>query len=793
MGLVSSTIPNLVNGVSQQPDSLRLTSQCELQENGYSSVVKGVRKRAPFRHLAKLSSSAAFDSAYLHTINRDATERYVVVITNGDLAVYDLAGNAKTVNFPNGKAYLTNLDPASGFVALTVADYTFITNKAVVPAMAATLSPTRQREALVSIRQGGYGMTYTVTVNIPGVGTYTATKTTSTTAVTDISTVQIATDLAASLNAAFPSGVTCGTYGSVLHIIDANIVGAGVPRDFTITTSDGLSDRGMVAIKDSIQRFTDLPVKGVNGVTVYITGDQATTFDDYYVKWLDANTSSGSGSWVETTAMGIKNTIDATTMPWTLVRNGDGTFTFDKVAWAARGVGDNSSAPEPSFIGQPISDIFFHRNRLGFLTGENVVLSKAGSFFQFWPDTCTAVLDSDPIDVAATHTKVSTLRAVAPFNDNLLLFSDQTQFILSGGDLLTPKTVSIKPASEFENSSATAKPVSTGKNAYFTVSRGAFTGLREYRTLAVSDQKDADETTAHVPQYVPSGVFKIASTSNENVLALLTKNERNAVYVYKYYWNGDSKLQSAWSKWVFDAADKVLNIDFIQTDAYALIQRADGLYLEVSSLELGRQDAGFPFQVNLDRRCTLTGAYNAGTNTTTWTLPYADAGTVQVVLGAAFTNRLGTVLTTTRPSNSTIAATGDFSAGTCYVGRAYTFRYRFSKQVVREQSKGGGQQANTEGRLQLNRFSVGYEQTGYFRAEVTPYARTMQTYQFTGYITGDGTDVIGTRPVPDGVFRFPVMSEARTVIVDLVNDTYLPSSFQQAGWEAKYFVRSARI
>ena len=44
MPLVSRTIPNLVQGVSQQPEVLRLSSQATSQINGFSSVVEGLKK-----------------------------------------------------------------------------------------------------------------------------------------------------------------------------------------------------------------------------------------------------------------------------------------------------------------------------------------------------------------------------------------------------------------------------------------------------------------------------------------------------------------------------------------------------------------------------------------------------------------------------------------------------------------------------------------------------------------------------------------------------------------------------
>ena len=54
MALVSKNIPNLINGVSQQPAALRLESQGEVQENGFSDVVEGLKKLPPTKFIRKL-------------------------------------------------------------------------------------------------------------------------------------------------------------------------------------------------------------------------------------------------------------------------------------------------------------------------------------------------------------------------------------------------------------------------------------------------------------------------------------------------------------------------------------------------------------------------------------------------------------------------------------------------------------------------------------------------------------------------------------------------------------------
>lgn len=151
----------------------------------------------------------------------------------------------------------------------------------------------------------------------------------------------------------------------------------------------------------------------------------------------------------------------------------------------------------PSFVGRKISDVFFHRNRLGLVSDENVIMSRTGDYFNFFRGTNTAVLDDDPIDVGVSHTKVSLIRHAVPFAETLLLFSDQTQFQLAKTDILTPNTVSIDQATEYE-CSLRAKPVGIGRHVYFTVNRGKFTGVKEYYLDAATEVLDAAEITGHV-------------------------------------------------------------------------------------------------------------------------------------------------------------------------------------------------------------------------------------------------------------------------------------------------------
>jgi hypothetical protein len=311
--------------------------------------------------------------------------------------------------------------------------------------------------------------------------------------------------------------------------------------DFTISIADGFNGNAMKFAKDEIQHFSDLPAFGPSGFVCGIVGSSLKN-DKYWVKSESA--LNGSVLWKECAKPGTVKSFDPSTMPNALIRQADGTFTFGPMTWDTRDCGDGVDInPDPSFVGHTIADIFFHRNRLGFLSEENAIMSRNGSFFDFFRTTATAILDDDPIDVGASHVKVSLLKQAVPFQDDLLMFSDQTQFRLAGNELLTPKTVSMKPLTEFV-SDVDVKPLALGTSVFFSAMRGDWEAMWEYAIDKATGTPDVKEITSHVPAFIPSGVYKIVGSSNESVVGVLTSGDPSALYFYRYYWSGNRTSSS---------------------------------------------------------------------------------------------------------------------------------------------------------------------------------------------------------------------------------------------------------
>ncbi len=786
MPLLSSSIPNLVNGVSQQAPALRLSSHLEAQENAYSSVVEGLGKRSNTNHIKRLTTANRTGSL-VHTINRSTDERYEVILRDGGIEVFDLVtGDLKTINAPDGLGYLNTSGTAKAALkALTVEDYTFVVNTERTVAMLADLSTDDGVRGLVFIKQGQYSTTYKITVN----GSEVATYTTSGSDVTDIQTTNIADELADQADTALGAGWAVTLKDSTILITKDD------GSDFTLSVTDSFGDRAMTAVKDAIQRFSDLPTVAPTGFRVEILGDNLEKADNYWVKFVPNNPALAfdKGNWVETVAPGITYKLDPSTMPHILVRESNGTFTFSEATWAARDAGDADTNPNPSFVGDTVNEVFFFKNRLGLLSGANTIMSVAGGFFGFFSETVTTILDSDPIDVSCPSTKESKLLRAVPFREQLLLFTKAAQYVLNSGNILTPNSVSIDPATDFA-CSLLASPVGAGNNVYFAFPRGPYAGVREYFVQQDGVSKDAADITSHVPRYLKGNITSLTAATNEDILVATADGETNALYVYKYYWVNDQKLQSSWSKFLFEDGCEVLNVDFVESKLYVTVQRTDGCHLESMEFAPGLTDTDSEFVTLLDRRLTeadTTVAYDSVDNSTTWTLPYDVTGEMQVVVRAGDSSLPeGRNITLTAQEDNILTATGDYSDTLVYIGQKYLMSVTLSEQVLREEAKGGGQSSILAGRIQMRYYTVGYNDTGYFEASATPTGRDASTKVFTGFTLGVSSP--GTLTLPSGKFRFPIFAQSNEVTVKLTSDSFLPCHFTALEYECHYTSRSQR-
>jgi len=807
MPLISSSIPNLINGISQQPSALRLASQCEQMVNCMPSPVEGLKKRPPSQHIAKLfSGSAGAGCPFTTIVDRDGTIQFLVLILDNDIKVFGLDGSTKTVTKPDGTSYLNITgEPSAVFRVASVADYTFIVSREKTVAMAATTSPTWGTKSMVFIKSADYATTYSITVNAT-----TATYTTANAGGSVPSTVDIALNLRNSLNAALGGTFTFTASDYVVRITKND------GTDYTLGSSDTRIGTATVPIKGSVDTISDLPTKAEHGFIVKIIGSAASGADDYYVKFVTTVGSGfGHGIWQETVAPGIQYLFDATTMPHVLIRNNDGTFTFRKFDWSGRVAGDAITAKEPSFVGSTIQNVNLFRNRLALLADENVIMSAADAYDRFWPESVQTVVDSDPIDLSAGSRKINLLTSSLAFADVLLVFSRNGQFRLSGGNAvaasLTPKTATITQITAFEMSNG-VDPVIVGRTMYFPVPRGEYGGLREFFLPDASGPvPTSEEVTAAVPRFLPSDLSNLVATAAEEAVYAVSKSQPRRVYLYKFLFQGDNKLQSAWSYWEFNAGKSVIGVDLVDSDLYVVVQYSDGVYLERIVTHPESVDAGTTVEMLVDRKateasCTVALTTPSGLDTqSTITLPYPinTSTSNMAVVGRFFAGnslahgQVVQLLSSTAAGgaggNGTLTVRGDLTGAEFFVGELYPMLYEFSTQYLKEQPPGGGMAVISGPKLQLRTWTMLFDKTSFFNIKITPRGRDTQTYPYSGFELGDQEIGLGELALRTSKFRVPVMAQNIEAKIEITSSSPLPCRLQSAEWEGFYHTRAARL
>ena len=462
-------------------------------------------------------------------------------------------------------------------------------------------------------------------------------------------------------------------------------------------------------------------------------------------------------------------------------------YYIDTNTWGTRLVGDTETNPDPSFVGSTIENIFFWKNRLGFLSGQNIIFSEADNYYNFFRTTVLQLLDSAPIDVGISHTKVSNLKHVATFQEKLIVFSDETQFVIKGNELLTASTINVTPTTEY-TALAGVEPLTQGNFIYFPFPRNSFSGVNEYAIDLNTDTFRGEEITGQVPKYIPADIKQLIGSPTEDIMVATTSNGSGTtdLYVYKYFWRGNERVQSAWSKFSFQ--DEIVHAFFIESDLYLVTKDGTSTYLEKMSLESGLVDTGETYAIHLDKRRAVSGlspTYDSGTDKTT-----IDAG--YPIANAEVWSQGGTKATKDGSSSgTTIVVNGDYSTDS-YVGIPYTSTVTFTRPTIKQSADGQGRSVSGYSHQIVRNGSIEYANTGHFKVSVATKFRSSYEHIFNANILGANTQ-LGQLVLQDGTFQFPVYANVNDITVAISSNSALPMQLLASEFESTIASRSRRI
>ena len=419
----------------------------------------------------------------------------------------------------------------------------------------------------------------------------------------------------------------------------SEIIGNGIyftrGEAFSINVVDTQTMNGFT---EDVNSFDRLPYQCHDGMIVEVTNTDSTDEDNFFVVFRGDNGVSGVGVWEETVAPGLFTQFDATTMPHQLRRNANGTFTGLAIDWIPLQAGDFNTNPLPAFIdednptnpGTPINKMLLFRNRLCFLSGENVSTSQAGGFFDLFSTSVLSVAPADPIQVAASSNQPAVLFDGLEINNGLVLFGETQQYLLSSEDSavgLTQDTVRLSSIANFLYDRQ-IRPVSMGTTIAFTNMGGSSFRCFEMANIDLQGEPQATELSKVVSLLLPNNLVSIADSKEGNLLMFATDDagEENQVWGYRYFNVGDERKQSAWFRWELPGG---VLFHTIMRDTYYAVTRINGenkiLAFDIKETEntaLINDD----YRVHLDNRVnidvsTANVTFNGSNRTTSFDIP----------------------------------------------------------------------------------------------------------------------------------------------------------------------------
>ena len=577
MPAVTQRVDSYLGGVSRLSDDKKLPGQVEECINGYPDPTFGLTKRPGFQWIGNLGTGTTYDNSKWFFISRTDSEKYIGCITpvpsgqsQGAIAIWNAVTFAAcTVTYGTGaQAYLTGT--RTDYDVLTIQDKSIITNKTKVVAKIADPTFNANRQGTYKISGTSIETTYSGSVAGSNWTVTTDSDDTYSDALTKIKTA---------IDALSISGLTTTKLKDSIRLTRN--------ASFTLTGTGGPFANQLTVFQDQVATLDELPSESVHNHVVKIINSGALT-KAYYLKYVANDGTSGPGYWTETIAPDTSTGLDNSTMPHELVNTSVNNFTFQRITYAARDVGDDETNSHPSFVTNKITQSFFHNNRLGFLSGDTVSMSQSAKFFNFYHTSAQIVTDSDPIDLSASTVKPVALHSVIPSNQGLVLFSANQQFLMGSNDgILTPTKTVIRTIANYEMDTV-IDPVDTGTTINFISKTPSYTRVFAMITRGENENPQVADIGKVVNEWIPADMDTLISSAQNQFIAFSGQSTRY-IYLFRQYAEGtDIKLQT-WFNW--EAPGNVQTIAADSDEFFAVTKQGGQFTLSKASLSQSPEDA----------------------------------------------------------------------------------------------------------------------------------------------------------------------------------------------------------
>lgn len=798
MAYVTTSWGRPVQGISQQPDRVRQEGQCTKQVNGIPDVVKGLTKRPAANYINKLLDYELHENSAFHSYDRGDEQYFMVVEPHStNIKVFNTKGELQAITHTDNN-YLNLERPDLNLDFTTIADFTFVTNRTVKAVMRPDLSPALAKMGIIYSQFATYGKTYKILADGVVLAKYETPDGSSPEHINNVATdfianqlyLQIAGDPSASPVVPPNPNYTAELHDNVIWL--KRIDGA----DFKLTTSDSQKGEDLIAAKGSVRTTTQLPPIAPDGYTLRITGAGKSSKDDYWLKAVNSNDSSIR--WVESVEPGILTSFDERTLPHTLVREsivaGVAQFVFSPAEWLDRTVGGEESNPLPAFINtdapQPINSTGVFQNRLFFLSGETIIMSRSSLFFNFWRESSQAASDTDPIEGFADTDRVNNLYNYQILNGDLALFSDNAQFVISGTNPVKKDNLTLVQATAYPSEVA-VQPQAAGENIFFAYDAAGYVGIRELFTDNYTDTKKAYPVTDYISKYMPKRCEQLLASPNLNTMLVRTADNLSKIFIYDWLWQDNQKVQSAWHSWEMDG--EVLYVFYIEDLLYLVYRKNGKTFVDYLNMLNDPDTIGLSYSTKLDHRTVATASYDEVAQKYTFTLPY-DRDDVRCTMSTGcHIEDVGSEFNATYVGAGVWESTEDLSPNKqnlqVICGVPFKFAYIPTQPVVKD----ARDRVIGLSSIIMSDLFIHYEITGDIFVTATPKNGNPREYHFSGRYMGTAQNLVGSPVLDNGTYRVPVRQRAEDMVIEIWSDTHLPLTIRDMEMQGTFHQRGQRI
>ena len=550
-----------------------------------------------------------------------------------------------------------------------------------------------------------------------------------------------------------------------------------------------------------------LPANAFNNHIWHVTNSASLDEDDYWVQFKsndEVQNSESSGYWVETLDPNVFPGVEEHTMPHELINTAANTFTYRPITYTKRLAGDDLTNPVPSFIDKKIEKTFYHSNRLGFLAGDNVILSQAGEPFNFFHITARTQSAADPIDLACQTTRPTSLKNVLPTAGGLILFSKNQQFImLSENDgILSPLTTSTKAISNFELDT-NVEPVDFGSYFNFLTKTPGQTRVFSMVFQGQENPPKSLDISTVVGTWIPTTIDTFVASVQSQLLALSSQSSRD-IYAFRTYNDGEKPIMQSWFKWKLPGTVQHINID--NDDFYSVTKQGGNWTISLANLTQSPDDAiivnknGDKINPCMDLyKAASSVVYDATNDLSKCYLPFTDDTNLDPIIVIAGDTSGGTYAEsgfTITPGRGSDGTGSYFSvpgknltsvASNVIVG----YRYDFDVTLPKTYFYDGNQRSDYTASLTLARMKFAVGLSGMMGFKIKNKGMD-EWYNINPVVTAD-TYLADDVPLNEhSVFTVPIHQRTENTEVRLFNDSPFPVSLNSMMWEGNYSPRFYR-